>query len=303
LKDHLYEKAGEYKEKGRDFAEKLTADEYEDDWREVLDNFKEKAHQDTEFREHKSASELSGFYFYNRANQLLQHVTPHFFSSPEDILKITKIRNLAIDLLRTLAIEEAKLKNLIERRDALKTGFWVLDNFRRDQVAELQTEIYSQHAVVYHVYDSIEAVINTAKPIVGPFSWLLVRDLFVFYFHLVDFVVNALSFMLTLSLVELLVYGPLLGVGLWGLSQLLSYFYIYLPIAAGVSILLRIVNMPFIIIKYNPNFFEFLFIFMGGLGVGASLLFLMKRIYDGIPIVEFESIPKREPVEYRIKVE
>jgi len=222
----------------------------------------------------------SGGIFYNRAHELLFHLQPRLFASKEDKQKIERIQLEVMESLHDLFEEEHKLLDTINRRNNLKKGLWLLDSSERMNVAELQTEVDFIDTVLHSIYNSIQEKVNDAKPIIGPYSWLCIRDIFSFLIHIINFTTNAISYFLTLSFIEFMVYSPFLLCCIWGVLLVYKRYYTIYPVVVGVLTLIWVFRLPFVIMQYNPNFYEFLSLFLGGLVLDGVVLFFLKRAHD-----------------------
>jgi len=157
---------------------------------------------------------------------------------------------------------------------------WLLDSSERMNVAELQTEVDFIDTVLHSIYNSIQEKVNDAKPIIGPYSWLCIRDIFSFLIHIINFTTNAISYFLTLSFIEFMVYSPFLLCCIWGVLLVYKRYYTIYPVVVGVLTLIWVFRLPFVIMQYNPNFYEFLSLFLGGLVLDGVVLFFLKRAHD-----------------------
>jgi len=156
-----------------------------------------------------------------------------------------------------LAREEQKLDHLLGVRAAIKhqTWTWFLDPHIRSQVDEVSLQINNQRRAVEALFDDISLHWRQLKPLYGVRSRVFLAELAVF---LLSPIITLIELSATAFSFGLLFFLLLLGPVAWFFGMFaLSLGIALLPVLGGALLVLWTLELPWMVIQYNPSLLEF----------------------------------------------
>jgi len=172
--------------------------------------------------------------------------------------------------------EEIHLYTLEQQRDSIKGDFhWFFNSDLRQKAREIQSEVNAHRRIVEKVYDDIDEIWLKVKPLYGVYSRLFLREITGIVPWLLDTIVNFVTSFTIVSIIELLIFGPL---AVFILTFWAAFGVTLIPIVLYTITLFWIIRLPFIIIQYDPTLFQFMSIYFPVVGL---FLYLTSH-YTGI---------------------
>merc|ERR1719215_1125722 len=151
--------------------------------------------------------------------------------------------------------EQWKLHALVQDRDAHKIDWvWFFDTDKLIAVEKAQMPVSEQQRKVMQSLDNIHLVWSQLKPLYGPKSMMLVRELVGSFGQAHYELWNALLPSRGISLLSLLVAGP--GVAFLMLLWMLIGFAM-LPVLLLLTSLGWLAHLPVLLLQYRPTAIEF----------------------------------------------
>eukprot|EP01101_Sappina_pedata_P011898 TRINITY_DN8075_c0_g1_i1.p1 TRINITY_DN8075_c0_g1~~TRINITY_DN8075_c0_g1_i1.p1 ORF type:complete len:261 (-),score=71.59 TRINITY_DN8075_c0_g1_i1:80-862(-) len=206
---------------------------------------------------------------YKPALDLLEHAFHIHEFSPENIFQIentkSQIRNLSIHLVG----QERTLHQLnLQLSQAKKNWYWFFDLDSRKNVDIIQIKINDHIRHMEGTIDEINFQWKQLKPLYGVYSKMFMGEMFGFIPLSVDIVKSLVQLLIIFDVLTLVLFGPVAVVFLlFFLSLGLNFIFSILSMIVFGAAAYWVFYLPFVVIQYDPTFFEFLSVYIPFLGV------------------------------------